>query len=344
MFVIDLSNPLTKKHDPIRNVRIGPGSTTLAATLGAAYTATEAVWWHLADNKPIGRSSIFPPAWSKYCYTNSFVEPVFTPDLTRCAVHGYAPGSGSVEFHSVVIVAPGESYKQGADFSFPEDYCEDSLEALAISPDGQWLLAGHRLGRLSRLDLTKAQFGTKNPLPEPEPIFLGQQDEEMEDGWDGDDAMSLAVSFDGQQLATGQVDGEVCLFNFHSRELLATFQLSAPDRRKGSVRGLTFSADGKWLAARSEGRVTILDLAKKSKPARLETGDPTDMAFHPDGKRLLTGGPDHQVRVWDIATRREREQYDWKIGAIHSVAVSPDGLTAAAGGDNNRVVVWDLGG
>lgn len=344
MFVVDFS-AMAKKSNPVRNVRIGPGSRTLAATLGAEGLAAEAVWWDLAANAPLGTSAIFPPVWEEYGYPEPLVEPVFTPDLARCAVHAYAAGSGSMEFHGVVVVAPGVSFNDGVGFPFCEDFTEESLEALTISPDGRWLLAGHLSGRLTRFDLRKATFdsGSKSP-PDGEPISLVQDPEDEWDEWDANDAPALAVSPDGNLLATGHADGEVRLFRFRTRKQLAV--LRPPDKvsKTAGVRSLEFSADGTRLAARSAGRVTIFDVAGRRPVVDLTAGDPTSFAFHPDGKRLLTGGPDEWVRVWDAATWAEVGQYDWRVGPVHAVAVSPDGLLAAAGGENRRAVVWDFGG
>src|SRR5262245_10479332 len=129
MLVIDFSSHFTEKPSPVRNVRISPDSRTLAATLGEAGKATGAVWWNLADNKRIGKSDVYPPECREYssslypaggrdyggsaAYSRTFSDPVFTPDLARCAIHGFSYGSGSVVFDGVVIVAPGVPYEEG---------------------------------------------------------------------------------------------------------------------------------------------------------------------------------------------------------------------------------------
>ncbi|HJZ57134.1 MAG TPA: hypothetical protein VKE74_19345 [Gemmataceae bacterium] len=318
-----------------------------------------AVWWSLADRRPIGRSAVFPPACVADKRPRAFLEPVFIPpDLTRCAVHGFEYGGGSVVMDYVVLVAPGVSYEEGimAEESQQEDrmlpsflwlagdYWEMGLEALAVSPDGRWLVAVGVSGFFSRWDLRKVKSGRKSARPiEAAPLVLGREDEDED--WEGGDVVALALSPDGKVLATGATDGEVQLFNLRSRKQVATLQPPAEEKRRKDawVRGLAFSPDGKRLAARSVKWVTILDTAGKAAAARLGAGEVTDVAFHPDGTRLLTGGADERVCVWDTATLKEVGQYAWKIGPIHSVAVSPDGLTAAAGGDDSRVVVWDFG-
>jgi WD40 repeat protein len=65
------------------------------------------------------------------------------------------------------------------------------------------------------------------------------------------------------------------------------------------------------------------------------------LVFSPDGKLLVAGARDGRVRVWDVASGREKANFDWQIGKVNSLAFAPDGATVAAGGSKG-IVVWDV--
>jgi hypothetical protein len=80
-------------------------------------------------------------------------------------------------------------------------------------------------------------------------------------------------------------------------------------------------------------------------PRKLRTGTRRhvrDLAFHPDGRHLLTAHTDGGARVIDTQTGRATRAYAWEVGELTAVAISPDGALAAAGGAGGRVVLWDL--
>jgi WD40 repeat protein len=64
------------------------------------------------------------------------------------------------------------------------------------------------------------------------------------------------------------------------------------------------------------------------------------LAFHPDGKRIGSGGWDGRARLWEAATGRELRQFAGHEEAIHCAAFSPDGKLLATGGENLRL--WDV--
>jgi WD40 repeat protein len=67
-----------------------------------------------------------------------------------------------------------------------------------------------------------------------------------------------------------------------------------------------------------------------------------EVAYTPDGTRLVTASSDGSVRFWDARTGAMRGSFDWQAGKVRCVAVSPDGLTVASGGQDGRIVIADV--
>lgn len=108
---------------------------------------------------------------------------------------------------------------------------------------------------------------------------------------------------------------------------------------------LAFSADGKTLAVASDRSILFWDMETRQLRRKINTGRAfvRQLAFHPNGKILASGGNTPLVTLWDVATGKELQRFDWNIGGrILSLAFAPDGMTAAAGGSNRKFVVWDI--
>jgi WD40 repeat protein len=66
------------------------------------------------------------------------------------------------------------------------------------------------------------------------------------------------------------------------------------------------------------------------------------VAFDPHGKRLVTGGINGTVAVWDAATDGPPlTTFQWGVGPVYAVTFDRDGLRAAAAG-HYGAVVWDV--
>jgi WD40 repeat protein len=68
-----------------------------------------------------------------------------------------------------------------------------------------------------------------------------------------------------------------------------------------------------------------------------------DAAFSRDGKLAATVGDDRLVRIWSVATGRQKAQFPRAGAALKRVAFSPNGRYVAAGASNGCAYVWAVG-
>lgn len=106
------------------------------------------------------------------------------------------------------------------------------------------------------------------------------------------------------------------------------------------------SPDGNLLAGCSaSNRLTILDL---NSDAQRSFQCPCDcaqcIAFSADGRMIATGGSDSVVRIWEIATGKQRQAFYGHRDPIQSVSFSYDGSILASASATAPIYLWDLDG
>jgi WD40 repeat protein len=164
-----------------------------------------------------------------------------------------------------------------------------------------------------------------------------------------DRVTAVAVSPKGGDLfATGGMDKMVKVWKADTRKAIVNF-----DQSEAGITGLAFLPNGSTIAGSSlDGRLywwnVAYDTEKKEYVGRrvrtsdAHAGGVNAISISANGQRLITGGDDRQVRVWEAASGRSLKTFTEPRGPIYAVALSPDGKTAAAAGREGKVYVWSV--
>jgi WD40 repeat protein len=183
------------------------------------------------------------------------------------------------------------------------------------------------------------------------------------------EALCLAFAPDGRWLVVGRPGGTVVRWELPAGRPLPL--LRARGSGNSAVRRMAFSPESDTLAVAAGKTVTLFAVPTGAVRAVLTGHDHPvgDLAFHPGGRTLATACgrpatdwsdvyqedepgslPDLDrficgkgaVHLWDVGSGKERQRFDWDVGAPSAVAFAPDGCTCAVGGEIGQIVLWDV--
>ena len=310
---------LSGHHELLRCVTFSPDGRLLAT---GGDDSTARIWdaatgrqLHLLSNQTDGVNSV-----------------AFSPDGKTLATAG---GDKTVRLCDVVT---GREFTVLGGHNF-------GVTAIAFSPDGRWLVAA--TGRL-------ANGGDRNPNDK----FVDPTDLPAEIKiWNVEarkvittltghtkSILSLAVSPDGQKLATGSADSTVRIWNIASKTMEASLTGFS-----GPVMAVAFSPDGQTLASGggnlwSKGSdLKLWDTVSLKERMVLagHHGPVFALAFSPEGQTLASGGMDGIVRFWNTTTGTEVRTIRGHQASVWSVAYEPTGKRIATASWDQAVKVWD---
>jgi WD40 repeat protein len=149
------------------------------------------------------------------------------------------------------------------------------------------------------------------------------------------DSQSFAISFQPDGTA-GQPDAKH-LWLFGPPQFGRSEPIPVPAVARGA-----FSPDGRRLALAAGTKLVLWDIAARGPVWERAQNDTTLVAFSEDGKRLITGGHNRLVIVWDAADGRLRFRLAGHRSSIWSFALSPDGDTLATASRSGAIKLWHV--
>jgi len=247
---------------------------------------------------------------------------------------------------------------------------EGAITSLAFSPDGKILASGGGRGQkrgevklwtMPQAKLFANYFGLSDRIlclafKHDGKIAAGSSDGLIRI-WDQDKAsepfrlhgdknmvFGLAFSPDGRHLASAGRSGRIHIWNSsggqESLNLTGLIQTEA----------VAFSPDSGLLAiagkaANNGGEIHIFnpDTGKLLKTIKGMKGSVQAIAFGPKGKRLVSGGDDRSVRLFDLDHEKRKSPLlmAGHGGRVLAVAFSPDGSLIASAGEDDSIRLWN---
>ncbi len=249
-------------------------------------------------------------------------ELVFLPDGKSVAFLGGATGNNEISF---LELSTGKLHQLRLQLR-PQ---------APLGPDLPPQVAGRR-GRLGNPQANMMRLFDLNFSPDGKIIACKSMNGSVQ-FWDLTGAPLTNFPTDAQQYAFGP-DGRTLAFGNRTGvslwDLTAGKQLAVLSGMRNQA-ALAFSPDGKKVAVSSMMSVVLWDTATAKQMITIgglgRSSDTTIrlLRFSPDSKTLAGAGGESVIRVWDVATGKERDAEVGHRGAVTDIVFAPDGMCLA---------------
>lgn len=194
----------------------------------------------------------------------------------------------------------------------------DTVSCVAISADNQTLAGGSwKIVRLWR-------FGTGE-------LFRSL---DAHSHW----VLSVAISPDGNTLASGSADKTIKLWNLKTGQVLHTLTSYS-----SWVNVVAISPDGQTFISGSADRTIKLwelNTGKLLCTLKGHSGSVSSLAISPDGQTLASGSTDKTIKLWDLSKRKLLRTLEEHLDWVQTVSISPDSKTLVSGSLDGSIKIW----
>jgi len=149
---------------------------------------------------------------------------------------------------------------------------------------------------------------------------------------------SIAFSLDGRFIVSGGGDKTVRLWECARQRLLAKFE-----GHTESVCSVAFSPDGTFVASAAgksnDSVIRLWECAKQQLFAKFDAGLIRSIAFSPNGKFIVLGGVDTNIKIWENETQK-LSVLPVRHANVNIIAFSPDGRFVVSAGIGTTIRLW----
>eukprot|EP00792_Barthelona_sp_PAP020_P000393 TRINITY_DN1060_c0_g1_i1.p1 TRINITY_DN1060_c0_g1~~TRINITY_DN1060_c0_g1_i1.p1 ORF type:complete len:325 (-),score=73.03 TRINITY_DN1060_c0_g1_i1:66-1040(-) len=161
------------------------------------------------------------------------------------------------------------------------------------------------------------------------------------------DCWNVALSSQGNFLATGSHSGNAYIFDVSSQKLVNTIVNTSKDLDMNGILSLKYSPNDRLLAlGKSNGVVSVVDVETNQQLYRLTNHRRRvrTLAFSPDSNYIFVGADTSQIHMYDIRDSNPllKNHLCENVGWIMSLDVSLDGKYLCSGSSEGDLYVWDL--